>query len=157
MQTTMNPNLKTLIEDDLVRHEGYVERIYLDHLGFKTFGVGHLVTMSDIEYTWPVDTPVSKERIEQCFKQDLDNAIAECERLFPDLYVHPENVQRVLVNMTFNLGVPKLKRFKRLREAVSERDYAKAAEEMIDSKWYGQVGRRSKELVRLMEWSVADE
>lgn len=157
MQNTMNTNLKTLIEDDLIRHEGYVGHIYLDHLGFKTFGVGHLVTKDDMEYTWPVDTPVSTERIEQVFNQDLDNAIEDTEKLFKDLYSHPENVQRVLVNMMFNLGYNRLSNFKKMRKAIKDKDYSEAAAQMVDSKWYKQVGRRSKELVRLMEWADSGE
>lgn len=142
-----------LIEDDLIRHEGNVEYIYLDTEGYKTFGVGHLVRKNDIEYSWPVGSPVTKERIEQCFRDDLENAIADCESLFKDLYEHPENVQRVLVNMIFNLGYNKLYKFKKMRKAIKDKDYAKASEEMEDSKWYGQVGRRSQELCRLMEWA----
>ena len=43
-----------------------------------------------------------------------------------------------------------------MRAAVEAKDYTKASEEMKDSLWYKQVGRRSKELCRLMEWAVAD-
>jgi lysozyme len=73
--------------------------------------------------------------------------------LVEDLDEHPLNVQRVIVNMAFNLGYSRLKGFKRMLAAVSNRDYERAAKEMEDSKWYGQVGRRSKELCRLMEWA----
>ena len=156
MQNTMNQVTRALIEDDLIRHEGYVQRIYLDHLGYRTFGIGHLVTKNDPEWTWPTDTPVDKVRIEQAFKKDLDDAILDTEQMFPDLYSHPENVVRVLVNMMFNLGYPKFKKFKKMRAAVEAKDYTKASEEMKDSLWYTQVGRRSKELCRLMEWAVAD-
>jgi lysozyme len=52
--------------------------------------------------------------------------------------------------MAFNLGRSRLGKFKKMIEAVNEGDYEKAAEEMIDSKWYHQVGNRSIELVEIM-------
>lgn len=138
------------IKEDLIRHEGYVEEIYLDSEQLPTFGIGHLVTTNDLESTWPVGTPVSVERINQCFEDDLADAINDCELLFDDVLSHPDNVVRVLVSMAFNLGRPRLSKFKNMVAAVNTRDYNKAADEMIDSKWYGQVGRRSEELVELM-------
>ncbi len=61
-----------------------------------------------------------------------------------------KNAQRVVVNMAFNLGRNRLGKFKNFLTAVNEGNYAKAADEMIDSRWYSQVGRRSKELVEIM-------
>jgi lysozyme len=148
--------MRTMIEDDLIRHEGYVERIYLCSEGYKTFGVGHMVRSDELEYSWPVDTPVSNVRCMQAFSEDLDTALNDAYMLVEDLDEHPLNVQRVIVNMAFNLGYSRLKGFKRMLAAVSNRDYARAAKEMEDSKWYGQVGRRSKELCRLMEWASDD-
>lgn len=150
----MTTILKKQIRDDLIRHEGVVLEIYLDTEGYKTFGIGHLVTKQDVEWTWPTGTEISEERVFTAFDDDLDKAIKETERLVDDLYSHPDNVIRVLVNMMFNLGTPKLRRFKKMLHAVAEQDYATAADEMVDSKWYTQVGRRSQELVRIMEWSV---
>lgn len=52
--------------------------------------------------------------------------------------------------MAFNLGRNRLSKFKNMISAVNEGNYAKAADEMIDSRWYKQVGVRSKELVEIM-------
>jgi len=52
--------------------------------------------------------------------------------------------------MAFNLGRPRLSQFKNMIKAVNEGNYKKAADEMVDSRWYHQVGRRSQELVELM-------
>lgn len=138
------------IKEDLVRHEGYVTEIYLDSENLPTFGIGHLVTESDMEYTWPVGTPVTDERILQVFHDDCNMAVKDAECIVDDLYSHPDSVIRVLVNMAFNLGRPRLSRFKNMVAAINDKDYSKAAEEMIDSKWYGQVKRRGVELVEIM-------
>ena len=54
-------NIDTLREE-LKIDEGYKESIYLDHLGLRTFGVGHLVTRSDPEWEYGVGEPISEER-----------------------------------------------------------------------------------------------
>lgn len=144
-------NLIDQIKEDLIRHEGYVTEIYLDSENLPTFGIGHLVTEQDMEYSWPVGTPVTDERILQVFHDDCNVAVKDAECIVDDLYDHPDSVIRVLVNMVFNLGRPRLSKFKRMLEAVNNKEYLVAANEMIDSKWYKQVGRRSAELVDIMK------
>jgi lysozyme len=144
------PNLIEQIKEDLVRHEGYVTEIYLCSEGYPTFGIGHMVTEADMEYTWPVGTPVTDERILQVFHDDCKVAVADVELLVDNLSDHPDFVSRVLVNMAFNIGRPRLSKFKNMLAAIKAKDYNLAAEEMIDSKWYRQVGRRSEELVEIM-------
>ncbi len=143
-------HLMDQIKEDLVRHEGYVTEIYLCSENYPTFGIGHMVTEKDMEYTWPVGTPVTDERILQVFHNDCKVAIEDAELLINDLANHPDSVSRVLVNMVFNLGRPRLSKFKNMLAAIEAKDYERAAEEMKDTKWYHQVGRRSKELVEIM-------
>ena len=143
-------HLMDQIKEDLVRHEGYVTEIYLCSDNYPTFGIGHMVTENDMEHTWPVGTPVTDERILQVFHDDCKVAIADAELLVNNLSDHPDFVSRVLVNMAFNIGRPRLSKFKKMLAAVENKDYVKASEEMKDSKWYKQVGRRSEELVEIM-------
>lgn len=130
--------------------EGVVYEIYLDHLGYPTFGVGHLVVKDDPEYGQEVGTPVSKERVAECFDKDLDIAIDECYKLYgPGTFNNfPGEVQEVLVNMLFNLGRPRLSKFQNFNAKIIEGDYAGAAPEGLDSLWARQVGARAE---RLME------
>lgn len=146
----ISPELMETIKEDLIRHEGYKDTIYLCSEGIPTFGIGHAVKEYDVEWTWPVGTPVEKERIENAFKTDCEDAVNDAEILVNDLYTHPDDVVRVMVNMVFNLGRPRLSKFKNMLAAVDACDYNKAADEMMDSRWYGQVGRRSVELVEMM-------
>lgn len=148
---SLKTELLDQIKEDLVRHEGYVTEIYLCSENMPTFGIGHMVTEQDMEYTWPIGTPVTDERILQVFHEDCLIAVKDAESVVEDLYSHPDNVIRVLVNMAFNLGRPRLSRFKKMIAAVNAKDYQTAGNEMVDSKWHGQVGRRSAELVRLMK------
>ena len=149
MSITKN-ELIEIVKEDLIRHEGYVAEIYLDSENLPTFGIGHLVTENDMEYTWPVGTPVTDERILDVFHADCDVAYSDACALVLNFAGQSIDAQRVIVNMAFNLGRNRLGQFKKFLAAVNEGKYDKAADEMIDSKWYHQVGRRSKELVEIM-------
>ena len=138
------------LSEQLQADEGVVSEIYLDHLGLPTFGVGHLVLESDQEYGQAVGTPVDKERINECFRSDLENVVLDCKRLYPDFDELPEEVQEIIANMMFNMGRPRLSKFKGMKRGVDARDWHMAAEEMVDSKWYTQVTNRAERLVERM-------
>lgn len=141
------------IYEQLKVDEGVVYEIYEDHLGYATFGVGHLVLESDPEHGQPVGTPVSEDRVRECFEKDLDTAISECVVLYGaetwDNF--PGEVQEVLVNMLFNLGRPRLSKFKNFNTKLIEGDYAGAAPEGLDSLWARQVGARANRLMERLE------
>ena len=139
--------------EQLKYDEGVVYKIYKDHLGYPTFGVGHLVLKSDPEYGDPVGTPVSEERVTDCFRQDSDIAIRECAVLYGEDYFEdfPDEVQEILVNMMFNLGRPRLSKFKKMNAALKEEDWKEAAKEGRDSRWYRQVTNRAERLMSTLE------
>lgn len=133
--------------------EGVVYEIYHDHLGYPTFGVGHLVLESDEEHGQPVGTPVSEERVKECFENDLNIAIRECDALYEDGTFDnlPDEVQQILVNMMFNMGRTRLSKFKKMHGAILEGDWKTAAVEGRDSKWYQQVTNRAERLMSRLE------
>lgn len=135
---------------ELEYDEGCEYKIYLDHLGYPTFGIGHLITENDEEHGCEVGTPVSPERVQEVFEQDVETTYNECIRLYPDYDNLPEEVQLIIANMMFNLGRPRLSKFKKMKEAVDNMDWQEAANQMIDSKWYEQVPNRAKRLVERM-------
>tara|TARA_R110000823_G_C15606811_1_gene465990 strand:- start:12 stop:455 length:444 start_codon:yes stop_codon:yes gene_type:complete len=138
-------NKDKLIEE-LIKDEGYSYEIYLDHLGYPTFGVGHLVLEKDEEYGKPVGTPVSEERIKECLSNDIEIVCNELNRNMEWWQDLNDTRQRVLANMAFNLGLPRLSKFVKFLKAVQDSDWEKASEEMMDSKWATQVGDRAKRL-----------
>ena len=131
---------------ELIADEGFEYEIYLDHLGYPTLGVGHLVTEKDEEHGKPVGTPVSEQRIRECLDQDIEIVCSELDRNEPWWRHLDDNRQRILANMCFNLGYPRLSNFKRFLAAVQTSQWETAAREMMDSKWSGQVGDRAKRL-----------
>jgi len=133
--------------------EGVVYEIYKDHLGYPTLGVGHLVLETDAENGLDVGTPVSEERVRECFEADLDLAIAECHALYGEgeFGNFPDEVQQILVNMMFNMGRTRLSKFKKFNAALEAGDWATAAVEGRDSLWYRQVTNRAERLMERME------
>ena len=127
--------------------EGVVHEIYLDHLGYPTFGIGHLVTESDPENGLAVGTAISPDRCIEAFKSDIEIVLSDCNILYPDFDDLPEEAQQIIANMMFNMGRPRLSKFKGMKAGVDARDWEKAADEMVDSAWYRQVPNRADRLV----------
>jgi len=138
------------LQTEITKDEGCKFEVYLDHLGYPTFGIGHLVKTSDPEWGQPVGTPVTQERVDEAFKEDMDTVLKDCKKLYPDFYELPETAQRVIANMMFNMGYPRMSKFKNMKAAVDARDWAKAGEEMKDSRWYRQVTNRAQRLINRM-------
>ena len=138
-----------LCKEQIKRHEGEVLNIYEDSLGYKTLGVGHLCQPEDPEYDWAVGTSVSQEVVDMYYEDDFDKHYMEAIHVFgsrEDWDELPEVIQRVLVNMCFNLGGSRLSKFRNMLKACRNHDWKEMAVQMEDSRWYRQVGRRSKEL-----------
>ena len=139
------------LQEELAEDEGCKYEIYNDHLGYATFGIGHLVTDSDLEYGQEIGTEVSKERVDECFKADIEITIEDCNILYSNFNDIPEEAQLILANMMFNLGRPRLRKFLKLKAAVDDEDWMEASVQMMDSKWAKQVPNRAKRLCERME------
>lgn len=139
------------VYEQLKIDEGVKYEIYLDHLGLPTFGIGHLILDCDPEEGLEVGTAVSEERVRLCFENDLDDAIAECQILYDDWDSLPGEVQEILVNMMFNMGRPRLSKFKNFNAAISRKDWQEASKEGRDSLWYRQVTNRAERLMKRLE------
>ncbi len=138
------------LREELKIDEGCKYEIYLDHLGLPTFGIGHLILSSDMEYGQEVGTPVSEDRVNECFAKDVEIVLSECAQLYSNFSVLPEEAQLIIANMMFNMGRPRLSKFKGMKAAVDAGDYHRAAVEMVDSRWYQQVTNRADRLVARM-------
>ena len=138
------------LREELKVDEGCVYQIYNDHLGYPTFGIGHLVNGHDKEHGWSVGSDGEEYRVEEVFEQDVQIVLSDCEILYPDFYDLPEEAQLIIANMMFNMGRPRLSKFKGMKRGVDSRDWNAAADEMVDSRWYRQVTNRAERLVQRM-------
>ena len=146
---------KDKLRQEIAEDEGCKYEIYLDHLGIASTGVGHMITEVDEEYGKPVGTVVEQERVRQLFALDIAVTLDECKVLYPDFDDLPEECQHIIANMMFNMGRPRLSKFKDMKAAVDARSWDLAADAMVDSKWYTQVPNRARRLVDRMR-ALAD-
>lgn len=128
----------------LIQDEGRRLKPYRDSLGVLTIGVGrNLDTVG-----------ISARESDILLDNDIDAAIADCRKAFPWFDGLDSVRQGVLVNMAFNLGIVKLKKFTQTLAAVKRGDYAAAARGMLASKWATQVKGRAARLAAEMERGV---
>ena len=148
------------------RHEGIETKVYPDTEGLLTIGVGfnlhkkgakeRIVALGlDWNSVIKGNTELTVEQIEYLFDDDLKTACADAWVVVPNLNEQPKEVKIVVINMAYNLGLTRFCKFENFRQALWVNDYQKAADEMVNSRWYNQVGNRSKELVEIMR-SVPD-
>ena len=138
--------LKKEIEAD----EGVKYEIYLDHLGYPTVGCGHLIQPDDEEYGKEVGTPITEARCSTLFASDIDGVLAVCGRLYATFSDLPEEAQKIIANMMFNMGLTRLSKFKKMKAAIEKGDFKEAANQMHDSKWRTQVPNRAERLINRM-------
>ena len=132
-----------LLAEELKRDEGKSP----DGCGYKctadkwTIGYGH-----NIE-----DNPIPEHIAEALLSHDIGQALAQCER-FAWFYLLNGVRKRIIVNMVFNIGFNGVCNFKKMIAAIEDKDFDLAADEMVDSKWYKQVGERAQRVVAMMRW-----
>tara|TARA_R100000353_G_scaffold38311_3_gene30364 strand:- start:7106 stop:7633 length:528 start_codon:yes stop_codon:yes gene_type:complete len=146
--------------EQIALHEGVEPSVYKDTKGKRTIGIGfNLDEPSNRKKAEAVGLNVqdmlsgrtlSDKEIKMLYNESIKQAANDANAFLPRAGRQPPVVQKVLIDMAFNLGLTKLNKFEKMREALLEGDYNKAADEMIDSKWYNQVGNRSKTLVKMM-------
>ena len=139
------------LRKELEVDEGVKYEIYNDHLGYPTFGIGHLVRDTDPEHGKEIGTPVSEDRVIEAFNKDVESVLNDCTILYGNFSKLPEEAQLIIANMMFNLGRPRLSKFKGMKAGVDAGDWKKAADEMVDSAWYRQVPNRVGRLVSRMK------
>jgi len=128
------------VKELLIKHEGLRLKPYRCPAGKLTIGVGR-----NIE-----DNGISKDEALYLLKNDVNRCIKELKEIFEDFDNLPENVKIALIDMIFNLGKPRFLKFKKMIEAIKDKDFERAAAEAKNSKWCKQVGGRCEDVVELL-------
>ncbi len=131
---------------ELNRDEGRRLKPYLDAVGKLTIGVGRNLT----------DVGISESECDILLENDIARTLAWLDLKLP-WWRHMDKVrQRVLINMTFNLG-SKVLTFVNTLAAMQHANYAAAANGMLASKWAKQVGKRAQRLSNMMRTGKTEE
>ena len=145
-----------ILRKEIEADEGCKYETYHCSEGHLTGGIGHLITEWDEEiYAGPIGTSISEEQVQEWFEKDVQTAINDCKDIFNDFDSLPEDIQHVLINMAFQLGGPRLSKFKRMIAAVEVEDYREMSLEMEDSRWFKQTPNRAQRLIdRVVRYGV---
>ena len=136
------------LQDEISKDEGIKYETYHCSLGHLTGGIGHLITEWDEEfYEKPIGTRVPNEQVNDWFEKDIKVTISDCKIIFDNFDNLPEEAQLVIANMCFQLGRPRLSKFKNFIAAVKDEDWQRAGDEMQDSRWYKQTTNRADRLI----------
>lgn len=146
----------TGLKKRIVSEEGWRRIVYSDSLGVPTVGVGFNLRRSDARtlLAWVgadldavlAGEALTNEQVERLFDRCLNDAASAVRANVPGFDELPEAVQTTLVDMSFNMGWPRLRGFVKMLAAVVKRDWSAMADEMLDSLWAKQVGARAQEL-----------
>ena len=145
--------------DMLSLNESKKYQVYKDSKGKATVGIGfnleedhnkEFLKSQGVDIQRILDgEPISERLLLKMYNHSLKQAFKDAIDYEPNFYQHPKSVQRGLVDMAFNLGGTKLKKFKKMKEGLDARDYNKVTAEAIDSDWYKQVKSRGPRTVEL--------
>ena len=137
-----------ILRKEIEADEGCKYETYHCSEGHLTGGIGHLITEWDEEiYSGPIGTPIPEEQVKNWFDRDVQQSINDCISLFDNFDKLPEDIQHVLTNMSFQLGRPRLSKFRKMIAAVEMEDYREMALQMEDSRWFKQTTNRAQRLI----------
>jgi len=128
------------LEQQLIAHEGISLKPYLCPAGKLTIGVGRNLDANGI----------SSAEAMLMLRHDILVARLSLEKVLPGFLALSPPRRRVLIDMCFNLGLPRLLGFKKMLAAVLAKDFNRAADEMLASAWSTQVGQRAQTLATMM-------
>lgn len=119
--------------------EGFEPMPYTDTEGYLTIGHGILLEHGISEF---------ESRVLMLSR--LRDSFGELTRAKPIVGKLSQRRIEALTNMAFNLGVPRLLKFKRMWAAIEQGDFEQAAGEALDSKWASQVHARAERIAVLI-------
>ena len=137
------------LKDSVKQHEGYRNKVYLDTLGKRTVGVGHLC----VEDFWEDDKEYDEKFLLEILEKDLSEAIKGANDLMAehDCMDINEKAHEILIEMVFQLGKNGVSKFRKMWEALAEKNYIGASYEMLDSRWAKQTPNRANGMAKTMK------
>lgn len=135
------------IINHFIREEGLRLKVYKDHLGYLTIGIGHKLTEDDIKNKL---TYVTRDEAIEILKKDINISYKCAIRTFPEYFTYPENVRLAILDMIFNLGCTGFNKFEKTISFIKQRKFKEASQEAMSSLWAKQVPNRAKRTTDLL-------
>ena len=133
----------TKLLESVKRHEGYKNHVYLDTLGKRTVGVGHLC----VEDFWEDGKEYEEKFLMDILQKDLQSAIDQADKMCEGLKIS-DDAKFILIEMIFQLGGNGVSKFRKMWSALREDppNYHEASVQMLDSRWAKQTPNRAQEM-----------
>ena len=130
----------------IIKDEGWSPKPYKCTEGIWTIGFGTNISR------------ITKEEGAALLDLRLDKIIQYDLLSFTEELANLNDARKiVLINMLYQLGLQGVKRFKNMRKAIVDKDWQKAGEEMLDSKWHKQTPNRCERLAKIMREGIIYE
>lgn len=124
--------------DAIKRSEGFKGMPYEDSLGKPTIGYGTLLPLSELESA-------------MILRSRLLEKMNELINQIPWIVTQPKDVQDVVYEMSYQMGVAGVLKFKNMLKALQDEDYERAGDEALDSKWAKQTPNRARKLAHKLK------
>lgn len=151
---------KSILIQKLIEHEGLVLQVYQDTLGIDTIGIGRNLEDRGLSDNELEEMGITLDHVYEfgiteadavlLAENDVEIVEDELLRAHPCVDGLDAVRQLVLIDMAFNMGVPRLCKFKKMWAAIHAGDFTVASKEMLDSRWANQVKSRSTKLAHAM-------
>lgn len=135
------------LKEQIIDHEGIRLKLYRCSAGKLTIGIGRNIEKKGI----------NTDEAFHMLTNDIQECLVDIITIFSDFSEFPEKIQLVLMDMRFNLGASGFRGFRKMIAAAKSQDWEGMKREMIHSNWYGQVGRRSRNLVKMVDEVIKEE
>ena len=127
------------LKNDLIADEGIRLKPYLCPAGKTTIGVGRNLD----------DVGITEAEAMTLLDDDIARVTAQLAKALP--WLQGNNVQRAVGNMTFQMGLGGVLKFKKMLAALQVKDYTTARREALNSAWARQTPQRAKRVTDLMK------
>ena len=132
------------------KNEGFRDIAYLDSLGFVTIGYGHLIKPSEKNL---LIKKISKKYLIEIFIKDFDKSLENYKKFYKK-NKYNQNIKEVLIEMIFQLGIDKQRKFIKMNSYLEKKQPFMAALEMKNSLWHKQTPKRVDGLISsLLRWN----
>ncbi len=129
------------VYESIKEHEGFSSTAYKCSQGKITIGFGR-----NLE-----DNGITSDEADSLLLNDIQRVVIDLQTYLENFRFLPDNVQDVLIEMAYQLGMNGLIKFKKTLEHIKNEDYKSASIEMLNSKWAKQTPNRAKTLSNLMK------
>lgn len=131
----------------LVRHEGMKTKPYTDTTGHLTIGVGRNLSSMGL----------SHDEIYYILRNDIRRCEEELTNTFRWFDTLDDVRQHAMIDLCFNLGITRLRKFKKAMAAMECDDFDDAAKELLDSRWAEQVKGRATNIANMIRTGLYNE